>query len=73
LESSVTFFTLVPGARRSSKRETCGTADDADDLGLDAEMAEGLDQLAADRFVVAGGPGPLSPLPFSSTLPGGGL
>ncbi len=40
-----------------------GAADDADDPGLDPEMAEGLDQLAADRLLVARvGAGVLAPL-----------
>ena len=51
--SSVTFFTLVPGRQAQLVAGDVRAADDADDLRLDAEVAERLDQLAADRFVVA--------------------
>ena len=47
------FLHLGAGREAQLEARDVRAADDADDLGLDAEVAERLDQLAADRLVVA--------------------
>ena len=62
------------GARRQAQLVAADVraADDADDLRLDAEVAERLEQLAADRLAGRAGRVPCRPCPVSSTLAGGG-
>ena len=47
------FLDFGPGREAQLEAGDVRAADDADDLRLDPEVAERLDQLAADRFVVA--------------------
>ena len=66
------FLDLGAGRQAQLVAGDVRAADDADDLRLDAEVAERLDQLAADRRPGRAGRGPCRALPFSRALAGGG-
>ena len=67
----MTLRDLGPGREPQLVAADVRAADDADDLRLDAEVAQRLEQALRDRLVVARCRGPCRALPFSSSFGGG--